>query len=148
MSWPENLKLLNGLWPEASWTPEESALYREMLEPLDQQDLAESIKRVRSRYTSAKPALKWLLDEVGRVKDDRRFGQRLDTGSDPMTGFEDNQIEELRAKIEGLNRDQLVQVADRLRSACGMVLDIEQPVQEWTAFRVAMAAAAIDPGVG
>ena len=45
MSWPENLRLLNGLWPEASWTPEESALYREMLEPLDQQDLAKSIKR-------------------------------------------------------------------------------------------------------
>jgi hypothetical protein len=119
-----------------------------MLEGLNQDDLRVSIKRVRARYTAAKPALKWLLDEFGRVKDDRRFGDRLKIGGEPMTGLEDEQINELREKLKQLSHEQMEQVADRLRSACGMVLNIEQPVQEWSAFRVAMAAAAISPGVG
>ena len=150
MSWPETLKLLNGLWPEASWTPEESALYREMLEPMDQQDLTKAIKRVRSLYTSPKPALRWLLDEVGRVKDDRRFRGQFQDGKVQIMneGFDEVQIIEMRSKLQALDDQQREQLASRVRNACGMVLDFDTPIAQWTPFRVAMAAAAIDPGVG
>ena len=63
-------------------------------------------------------------------------------------GFDEVQIIEMRSKLQALDDQQREQLASRVRNACGMVLDFDTPIAQWTPFRVAMAAAAIDPGVG
>ena len=143
-TWDQNLQTINGLWPDASWTPEESSLYRERLRPMDQTWLEVAIKNVRIGYSASKPALKWLIDEYAKVKDGSTFRERIKERSDIMSeeGINQVEIEKMRKKLESLPVSEQLQVAERVRKACGMQLDFST-IESWSNFRIAISAAAI-----
>ena len=146
-TWSSNLRLINGLWPDADWSYEESDLYRERLHVLDQTWLQSAIKRLKTEYNGLKPPLSKLLTEYGRVKDESTYEQRIamDRKSQNMTAdsIGESDIEEMRDKIRSLNDEQREYVSQRMRSACGIDLDFEVPLEAWSTLRLAMTCAAI-----
>ena len=145
-SWHNNLKTINGLWPDANWTPEESTFYREQLEHLNQQWLESAVKKVRIEYSARKPALKWLRDEYEKVKDDKTFNERIEKdriNNMSEEGINEIEIQKMRRKLEDLNEEEQIALAERLHIACGMKLDFNDSLENWSNFRIAMASAAL-----
>ena len=145
--WHENIKKINGLWPDANWTPEESAFYRKQLEQLDQDWLYEAIEEVRVTYSSKKPELKWFMDVYNRVKDDRTFHQRVAKDrAHKMNddGISDSEIAAMRKQLELLTEQEQEKLCKRLSMACGMQLDFTKPIEEWSNFRIALAHSALE----
>ena len=145
-SWQNNLKTLNGLWPDANWTPEESDLYREQLQPLNQGWLESAVKAVRIEYSAKKPALKWLLQEYEKVKDGETLHERIAKDRQHSMSDEsinDTELEKMRSRLRDLTMDEQIELAERLRIACGLQLDFDDPVENWSNTRVALANAAL-----
>ena len=146
-TWSSNLRLINGLWPDADWSHEESDLYRERLHVLDQTWLQSAIKRLKTEYNGLKPPLSKLLTEYGRVREERSYEQRIamDRKSQNMTadsiGQSDTEL--MRDKIRSLTPEQRDYVSERMKSACGIKLDFDVPLEAWSTLRLAMTCAAI-----
>lgn len=68
MTWDENKALINGLWPQHEFTPEEGELFRSDLASLDQEMLADAIRNTKRHHDTAWIHLKWLLDEYRQLK--------------------------------------------------------------------------------
>ncbi len=144
--WNNNIKKINGLWPDANWTQTESEFYRKQLEGLNQDWLDEVIEEVRSNYSSKKPELKWFLDVYKRVMDDRTFHQRIAKDRAKRMSDEsinDIELEQMRNRLRELSMDEQIELAERMRIACGMNLNFEDPVENWSNTRVALATAAL-----
>jgi hypothetical protein len=62
-TWDENKALINGLWPQHEFTPEEGELFRGDLAPLDQDTLADAIRNTKRNHDTAWVHLKWIVDE-------------------------------------------------------------------------------------
>lgn len=67
-TWDENKALINGLWPQHEFTPEEGELFRGDLGSLDQEMLADAIRNTKRNHDTAWIHLKWLLDEYRQLK--------------------------------------------------------------------------------
>ena len=85
-----------------------------------------------------------MLDEYAKVKDGNTFRERIKERSDIMSeeGINEAEIERMRRKLEALPIDEQIQVAERVRKACGMQIDFSQ-IESWSNFRVAITAAAL-----
>lgn len=66
-----NLKLAVALWPNAQWTDELRALWRERLEGLNQDIVADAIKLVKPAFSSHQPELKWVLTKCSELHEQR-----------------------------------------------------------------------------
>ena len=66
-----NLKLAVALWPNAQWTDELRALWRERLEGLNQDIVADAIKLVKPQFSSHQPELKWVLTKCSELAEQR-----------------------------------------------------------------------------
>lgn len=66
-----NIKLATALWPNASWTDELKALWRERLEGLNQDIVADAIKLVKPMFSSHQPELKWVLQKCSELHEQR-----------------------------------------------------------------------------
>ena len=66
-----NLRLAMALWPNASWTDELKALWRERLEGLNQDIVADAIKLVKPQFSSHQPELKWVLSKCAELHEQR-----------------------------------------------------------------------------
>ena len=62
-TWDENKALINGLWPQHEFTPEEGELFRGDLAPLEQDTLADAIRNTKRNHDTAWVHLKWIVDE-------------------------------------------------------------------------------------
>ena len=66
-----NLRLAMALWPNAQWTDELRALWRERLEGLNQDIVADAIKLVKPQFSSHQPELKWVLTKCAELHEQR-----------------------------------------------------------------------------
>lgn len=66
-----NLRLAMGLWPNASWTDELKALWRDRLEGLNQDIVADAIRLVKPQFSSHQPELKWVLTKCSELAEQR-----------------------------------------------------------------------------
>lgn len=91
-TWEENKNLINGLWPQHEFTPEEAKVFSADLERLDQKILEDAIVNVKRSHDTAWVHLKWFLEEYRQLKrakgnaggnDKYRGHKKLDLNIDP-----------------------------------------------------------------
>ena len=134
-TWESTKIKINGLWPSASWNPEERDLWEKTLNALDQWALDQALDQVAKTYTREKPALRWVLDAY------KQFQHDAQPKPDPNDRIEMMEREEqarnhwataARKRIKTLTNEQLEQVSQAIKSRVGFVINTETPVDEWT----------------
>jgi hypothetical protein len=118
--WHEVLTLLGQRWP--NWTPTEAERedIRRILAEERRKDVEECLFRVRLRYASDRPKLKWFLDAMGEVTDERqpppltacqkqaRYYQELD---EQRPAYDDDAADTLQ-RLRAMPRDELLACRD------------------------------------
>ena len=73
----DNIALAHALWPNASWTQQLTALWRDRLGGLNQELVTEAIKTTKPKYASHQPEIKWVLERYAELYEQRHptFGR-------------------------------------------------------------------------
>mgnify|MGYP006407050567 CR=1 FL=1 len=70
--WPRVCELISQRWPKWEPTTQDLRDWRHLLGPLTFDWLDEALLRVRTKYASDIPKLKWVMDSYYRVRDEQR----------------------------------------------------------------------------
>jgi hypothetical protein len=128
-------KKINGLWPSASWNPEERDLWEKTLYPLDQWALNTALDQVAKNYSREKPALRWVLDAYQQIKNDNRPKPDLTQRMNEVQAEENNRANwsaQTRQLINNTDRETLERAAEDVRARVGFKIDIDRPIEEWS----------------
>jgi len=133
-TWESIKTKINGLWPSASWNPEERDLWEKTLYALDQWALDQALDQVAKTYTREKPALRWVLDAYKQFKQDAQPKPDPNDRTEMLERDEqarDHWATAARRKIKTLCHDELEQVSQAIKNRVGFVINTETPVDEW-----------------
>jgi len=150
-TWESTKSKINGLWPSASWNPEERDLWEKTLYALDQWALSQALDRVAKTYTREKPALRWVLDAYKQIKHDAQPKPDPNDRIEMMERDEqarDHWATEARRRIKTLTHDELEQVSQAIKNRVGFVINTETPVDEWPYIALGFVQAELEDNHG
>jgi len=134
-TWESTKTKINGLWPSASWNPEERDLWKNSLYGLDQWALCQALEQVAKTYSREKPALRWVLDAYKQVKQDAQPKPDPNDRIETIVREEqarDHWATEARRNIRALTSEELEAARVRIKQRVGFDIDTQTPVDEWT----------------
>jgi hypothetical protein len=155
--WHEIARLISQRWP--SWEPneQERADWRRVIGYREFDLIDEAMLAVRTKYSSAVPALKWILAEYRRLKDEKYQRQREQQHAESHQSAADEMAEvqrERKACLEYLLRQSeavLTEAAAHVRGRYGWALptsSVMDPDKWGWAMRYAVALHLRDTTMG
>tara|TARA_R110000824_G_scaffold1991_4_gene9724 strand:- start:10644 stop:11102 length:459 start_codon:yes stop_codon:yes gene_type:complete len=148
-SWDTNRSLINGLWPEADFTSHERSLFNQAFRQLNQRWLREAIERTAMVRTSKKPYIAWIKENFKAIKEEESVTDfRLDihkkNSGDSLS--RENEFQNCRDLIKTFPDERLKELAEKVRRATGISIDVTVDVDEWSMMAVGLMAGVIEKG--
>ncbi len=140
--WEENIKKINGLWPDVSWGGYLRNLWTQKLQGLNQERLSKALDEVRSSYSSNTPQLKWVQEKYNAITQSEPIHQTYVRNE--MSGISDNELEECKEKLNNLSDEMKKMAALRVRQATSLFCDWDEPLENWSTTKIMLTVAAID----
>tara|TARA_S200002703_G_scaffold90203_2_gene77806 strand:+ start:115 stop:630 length:516 start_codon:yes stop_codon:yes gene_type:complete len=154
LTWETNRQRINGLWSQASWTPEEKFIWHDALSELNQQRLWKALQVVAKKYSSPKPSIKWVLTEYQRILDDeeakaiaekREKTQEYDDEKDRRMMDEVRRDQKMmRSRLKELDSESLERAARLATLVTGLPVSLDIQIDEWSNMAVGCTFAALE----
>ena len=142
-TWESNRRLINGLWPEADFTPDERDLFNKAFWNLNQDWLKEAIERAAMDRAGKKPYVSWIKQKFKAIKAEKSipdFRKEIHTKENSKEERE-CAFQECREFIKQFSNEQLEEGAQKIRTATGVVVDVTDDVENWSMMAVGLMAA-------
>ena len=147
-SWESNRRLINGLWPEADFTPDERDLFHKAFCNLNQEWLKEAIERAAMDRMGKKPYVAWIKKEFNSIKAEKtipNFRNEIHKKSDVQNDRE-GEFSDCRKFIKQFPGERIEEGARRIKAATGVVVDVTDDVENWSMMAVGLMAAFLEKG--
>ncbi len=154
-----NTERLKGLWPTAMLPSDWLELWRTTFANRNQHWLSLAMERVKLRYSSHQPEIRWFVDAFREVERDVREAQRSASPTTNREAAREAEREEcerehrrMLADLNGMDPFTRWEAVDRLRESPlrSMLAALNHDPNQWSRFAVGMVWASIEmdkPGV-
>jgi hypothetical protein len=148
-----NTERLKGLWPSAMLPSDWLDLWRQTFTHKNQDWLAEAMQRVRLRYSSAQPELRWFVDAFREIEREQRTVERESPDSPARKPTREQEQAECDADYRMMLSEVLAcepfvlwEAIDHMKQGpmAGVVSGLGPNPRMWSRFSLGMVWAAIE----